>query len=237
MSQASQGPAATAISREDGADGTEADAAGGERAPRVRVAAAADEIAQATTDRSMGAVATNPQGSHDPGAPPRAVFIECPGFEQMVSHSHRIGEVMDEVARYYHADLCILTWREQGRLCFKAGDRMGTIDVPRRRPCRYSSDYHLFNHVISRELPIIIPDVQQDEAYRTVTLPLPFTSPVRFYAAAPLIRAPCTFIGTLCIIDFTRPRANFQMSVTDFLVERANELVTIAERAMSFFES
>jgi GAF domain-containing protein len=160
------------------------------------------------------------------------VFIECPGFEQMVSHSHRIGEVMDEVARYYHADLCILTWREQGRLCFKAGDRMGTIDVPRRRAGRFRHDYHLFNHVIARELPIIVPDVQQDEAYRWVSLPPPFTSGVRFYAAAPLVHGCATFIGTLCILDFTRPRANFRLDAADFLVEKANELVAIAENAM-----
>lgn len=225
-------PTTAAMSRDNCADGNGADDTEGARAHRDGVAEAARTVAQAATNGPAGTVATSAQGGRGPGASLRATFVECSGFEQVVSHTPRIGEILDEVSRYYHADLCMLTWREQGRLCFRAGDRIGSIDVPPRRPWKYESDYQLFNHVIPRELPIIIPDVQLDEAYRTVTLPPPFTSGVRFYAAAPLIRELATFIGTLCILDFTRPRANFQLSAADPLVERAHELVTIVERAM-----
>lgn len=141
---------------------------------------------------------------------------------------------MDEVARHYGVDLCILTWRAHGELCFKAGSLMGTIDIPRARECRYRHDYQLYNHTIPWALPVIIDDVQKDEAYRRVTLPQPLSSAARFYAAAPLFGEETEFIGTLCIVDSKLPRSNFGLDDASVLVEKARQLVAVAKGVLAF---
>jgi GAF domain-containing protein len=140
---------------------------------------------------------------------------------------------MDEVARFYGVDLCILTWRAHGELCFKAGSLMGTIDIPRARDWRYRHDYQLYNHTIPWALPVIIDDVQKDEAYKRVTLPQPLAVAARFYAAAPLLRGETEFIGTLCIVD-SKPRSNFGLDDANALVEKARQLVAVAKGVLAF---
>jgi len=139
---------------------------------------------------------------------------------------------MDELASHFSVDLCILTWRAHGELCFKAGSLVGTIDVPRAWEYRHGHEYQLYNHTIPWALPVIIDDVQKDEVHRRVTLPPPLPGTARFYAAAPLLREGAEFIGTLCIVDSRAPRSNFGLDDAGALIEKAKQLVAVAQELL-----
>mmetsp|Transcript_90740 Transcript_90740/g.256467 ORF Transcript_90740/g.256467 Transcript_90740/m.256467 type:complete len:293 (+) Transcript_90740:37-915(+) len=164
-------------------------------------------------------------------ARPAAAFPECPCFGRAVRGCRAVSAVLVEVARHYDVDLCVLTWRDGGRLCFTAGAVASVSHAPLRATCEWSP-YQLFNHTIGRELPVIIADVEQDDTYGRVD-PAPFATSIRFYAAAPILCAPGAYAGTLCVVDSRRPRTDFCLSDAAFLREKAAELMESVRDFMS----
>jgi len=152
-------------------------------------------------------------------------FLECPMLEKTVQQCDRVRKIMEEVMVHYGATFSVLTWRANGELHLKASHLSEVVTVPQSpgHTC-----YQLFNHIIDRDLPIIVYDVRGHETYGRISLP-DFVRNIRFYVGCPLITHASTYIGTLCVVDCSRPRAEFSLRDVRILEEKARELVTAAE--------
>lgn len=160
-------------------------------------------------------------------------FLNCPELERAVRGSDQVRNIMDEVTVHYGASFSVLTWRSQGDLCLKANHLEDVFCVPQAQTL---GEYQLFNHTIDRDLPIVVYDVAQHEVYGKVALP-DFANPTRFYVAAPLISPTAEYVGTLCVVDSDRPRAEFYMRDVAFLEQKARELVKAAEEYSTLLQS
>mmetsp|Transcript_104640 Transcript_104640/g.223660 ORF Transcript_104640/g.223660 Transcript_104640/m.223660 type:complete len:203 (-) Transcript_104640:130-738(-) len=135
--------------------------------------------------------------------------------------SSRIDSIVREVAREYRSPVCFVSLQDGDNLYYKS--RYG-LEVEgaetKKEPC-----FGFGQHSILRDLPIIILDASADS--RFISDPL-VQSPtgLRFYVGAPLIVAPHTYLGTLCIMD-TEPREYFNLNDSNFLVEQAKRVVEI----------
>lgn len=146
-------------------------------------------------------------------------------LEKTVQESEQVQRIMAEVTIHYDASFSVLTWRVDGELRLKASHLPDIFDAPQ---VSSPGEYQLFNHTIDRDLPIIVYDVREHKVYGKIPKP-EFASGARFYVAAPLMRPPLSYIGTLCVVDCCRPRAEFYLRDVRFLEEKAGELVTAAE--------
>lgn len=146
-------------------------------------------------------------------------------LEKTVHESDHVRKIMEEVRIHYRASFSVLTWRANGELHLKASHLPEVFTVPQAFG---SSGYQLFNHTIDRDLPIIVNDVQEHDVYGNAPMP-EVATPTRFYIGAPLIAQSTAYIGTLCIVDSSRPRAEFYLRDAGFLEEKARELVAAAE--------
>ncbi|CAK0804782.1 unnamed protein product [Prorocentrum cordatum] len=166
------------------------------------------------------------QDTEDSSEGRRAIrFMECPMLEKTVQVSDRVRRIMEDVVVHYSASFSVLSWRADGELHLKASHLPDVIRAPQASG---SSGYQLFNHTIGRALPVVVNDVQVHDVYGEARLP-EFAKPTRFYMAAPLIARSAAYIGTLCVVDSCRPRAEFHLRDARFLVESAGELVASAE--------
>lgn len=162
-----------------------------------------------------------------------ARFLDCPTFATQVQGNTQVREIMDELVRYYNVCRAVVTWRSHGELHFSVGDSVASSGIPRRWG---HQEYQLFNHSIPRELPIIIYDVKNHDVYKKHVLPS-LVTPVRFYAAAPLICGQGTYVGTLCIVDSLHPRPGFHLDESAYLVQKAAELVAVVGESVCLSEA
>jgi GAF domain-containing protein len=167
------------------------------------------------------------QGTAEPRRASSLIVAQCPELNNLVQRDARVKAVLEQAREHCGGTEGILTWREGDELVFLKGAGL----LRWRGPRAPDSQYQLFNHTISRDLPIVINDVQGHEWYGRCARP-PFIQVPRFYVAAPLVYDG-QLIGTLCVTDAQKPRAQYSLDEADFLVHKAAELVDMLACAMA----
>jgi hypothetical protein len=150
----------------------------------------------------------------------KASIVDFPNLERIINAEPQIAQVMADISRHYGATQAVLTWRSAGFLHFKS-DSHSEVSCSAVVP-----DSQLFNHTLTRRLPIIVGDASVIGSAQ----PLPsLVSKPRFYAAAPLVLQPEMYVGTLCFVDSDATRPSFSLADASFLERKAAEVVGILQ--------
>lgn len=167
------------------------------------------------------------QGSANRAAPRQRAhtslrLLDLPQMEESVTKDPAMAQVLEDVLNHYGVSQCVLTWRHAGRLYFMAarGEEIYSTEV--------KAETQLFNHTISRKLPIIV----NDAVCTSYSLPDHICHP-GFYSAVPLVVDDLTYIGTLCIVDAVS-KTDFKLWDADYLVKKGAELVVALRSSVDF---
>ncbi len=150
----------------------------------------------------------------------KASIVDFPNLERIINAEPQIAQVMADISRHYGATQAVLTWRSAGFLHCKS-DSHSEVSCSAVVP-----DSQLFNHTLTRRLPIIVGDASVIGSAQ----PLPsLVSKPRFYAAAPLVLQSGMYVGTLCFVDSDATRPSFSLADASFLERKAAEVAGVLQ--------
>lgn len=134
---------------------------------------------------------------------------------------HRIREIIQRVCRHYSVPVAFIALERPDCLRLKACRGVSAQYVPLKSVAR---------HWVSRNLPIIIEDV--DDMGETWSEDILVNGPVkmRFVTVAPLMSSASTCVGSLVIMD-EQPRCNFNLKDSDFLTQSAEAVMALFKMA------
>mmetsp|Transcript_32218 Transcript_32218/g.58749 ORF Transcript_32218/g.58749 Transcript_32218/m.58749 type:complete len:255 (-) Transcript_32218:201-965(-) len=149
---------------------------------------------------------------------------DCAAFVSSEPDQERMTSLVQDVAKHYGVQACVLTLHSTGTFVFHASYGLtSAVGPPSVSSAR--AGFQFFCHNINRNLPTIIYDATDHSLAKDDVLVTGDQS-VRFYACAPIIYGPGVYLGTLCILD-NLPRCPFSLHDCKLLEERAAEVAQV----------